>query len=275
MKVIKYILALGLVVTGFTSCIQEPSQDKIEEKWPNSIYTAEAGEFVLVKREANGFTMGDANLATSSPEHIVKFSKSFYMCKTEVTQAQWKAVMGNNPSDNEGLIIDGASVDNYPVNNISIDDAKAFVEALNAATGRKFAIPTEAQWEWAAMGGKLSNGYKFSGSNDMSEVAWYLNNSDSYLNEVGKLKANELGIYDMTGNVEEWTADKYDAYKATEAIDPTGSTTGSYYVVRGGSAFDNDEDILCVKSRNKVKSSDKKYTRGLRLIILEPLKSDK
>ena len=275
MKAIKYFLALSLVVTGLTSCVQEPNQDKVEKKWPNTINTVEVGEFVLVKRDTAGYTMGDAKMATSSPEHTVRFSKSFYMCKTEVTQAQWKAIMGENPSDNEGLIKEGENPDNYPVNNISLDEANAFVEALNAASGRKFAIPTEAQWEWAAMGGILSNGYKFSGSNDMSEVAWNLSNSDSYLSEVGKLKANELGIYDMTGNVEEWTADKYGAYKATEITDPTGSTSGSYYVVRGGSAFDNNEDVLSVKSRNKVKNTDKKYTRGLRLILEEPLKSDK
>ena len=193
------------------------------------------------------------------------------MCTTEVTQAQWKNIMGTNPSDNEGIIAAGTNADNCPVNNISIDDANAFVEALNKATGRKFAIPTEAQWEWAAMGGKLSNGFKFSGSNDMSEVAWNALNSDSYLNEVGKLKANELGIFDMTGNIEEWTADKYGSYKATEETDPTGSTSGSNYVSRGGNFNDSDADILSVKSRNKNKGSDKKYTRGLRLVILEPL----
>ena len=147
--------------------------------------------------------------------------------------------------------------------------------ALNAATGRTFAIPTEAQWEWAAMGGKLSNGYTLSGSNEMSEVAWNSTNSESYLNEVGKLKANELGIYDMSGNVEEWVADKYATYKATEVTDPTGGTSGNFYVSRGGNLLDSNADILSVRARNKNKNTDKKYTIGLRLIIEEPLSTDK
>lgn len=278
MKALKYILFASILVAGLASCEKKEeapkTQAEIEATWPKTISTAEAGKFVLVERDLNGFTMGDATLATSSPEHIVKFSKSYYMCTTEVTQAQWKAIMGTNPSDNEGIIANGTNSDNCPVNNISIDDAKAFVEALNKATGRKFAIPTEAQWEWAAMGGKLSNGFKFSGSDDMSEVAWNALNSDNYLNEVGKLKANELGIFDMTGNIEEWTADKYDSYKATEETDPTGSTSGSNYVSRGGYFNDSDADILSVKSRNKNRGSDKKYTRGLRLVILEPLSTE-
>ena len=278
MKAIKYIIGLSALLIGITSCeklSESEAQEKVERKWPELISTAEAGDFVLVRRDTAGFTMGDANLTTSSPVHTVKFSKSFYMCKTEVTQAQWKAVMGNNPSDNEGLIKEGTNADNCPVNNISIEDAKNFVKALNAATGRTFAIPTEAQWEWAAMGGKLSNGYTLSGSNEMSEVAWNSNNSESYLNEVGKLKANELGIYDMSGNVEEWVADKYATYKATEVTDPTGGTSGNFYVSRGGNLLDSNADILSVRARNKNKNTDKKYTIGLRLIIEEPLSTDK
>lgn len=278
MKAIKYIIGLSALLIGITSCeklSESEAQEKVERKWPELISTAEAGDFVLVRRDTAGFTMGDANLTTSSPVHTVKFSKSFYMCKTEVTQAQWKAVMGNNPSDNQGLIKEGTNADNCPVNNISIEDAKNFVKALNAATGRTFAIPTEAQWEWAAMGGKLSNGYTLSGSNEMSEVAWNSTNSESYLNEVGKLKANELGIYDMSGNVEEWVADKYATYKATEVTDPTGGTSGNYYVSRGGNLLDSNADILSVRARNKNKNTDKKYTIGLRLIIEEPLSTDK
>ena len=267
MKAIKYILALGLLVTGLTSCVQEPpTQEEIEAQWPENINTI-VGDFVLVKRDTLGFIMGDASLVTSSPEHKVKFSKSYYMCKTEVTQAQWKTVMLLNPSDNEGLIEGNTNPENCPVNNITLDQAKEFVAALNLLTGRKFAIPTEAQWEWAAIGGMNSTGYTYSGSNELSEVAW----TNGLLNEVGKLKANELGLYDMTGNVEEWTADKYSNYKASEVTDPKGGTSGTAYVTRGGSSYDNDADLLNIKSRNKAKASEKIYTRGLRLILEEPL----
>lgn len=274
MKAIKYILALGLFATGLTSCVKEPpTQEEIEAKWPATISTT-IGDFVLVKRDTLGFTMGDASLVTSSPEHTVKFSKSYYMCTTEVTQAQWKNVMLENPSDNEGLIKEGANPDNCPVNNITLEEAQLFVDALNLLTGRKFAIPTEAQWEWAAIGGINSTGYKYSGSDNASEVAWTGANSEGYISEVGKLTPNELGIYDMTGNVEEWTADRYAAYSAKEVIDPIGPKTGSYYAVRGSHAYDNDEELLNVRSRNKVKGTDKKYIRGLRLILEEPLSSE-
>lgn len=275
MKALKYILALGLFVTGLTSCVKEPpTQEEIEAKWPETINTSTYGEFVLVKRDTLGFTMGDASLTTSSPEHTVKFSKSYYMCTTEVTQAQWKSIMQVNPSDNEGLIKEGTNADNCPVNNITIDDANLFVEALNLLTGRKFAIPTEAQWEWAAMGGMNSTGYKFSGSNTLSDVAWTQANSDGYLNEVGKLAPNELGIYDMTGNVEEWTADKYATYSSSEVTDPKGGKTGSDYAVRGGHSYENDEELLSIKSRIKVKGNNKTYIRGLRLILEEPLNTE-
>lgn len=273
MKAIKYILGISALLIGLTSCEglgREKTQDEIEQKWPETITTMAAGDFVLVKRDTLGFTMGDENLVTSSPTHTVKFSKSYYMCKTEVTQAQWKAIMLTNPADNIDAAA-GANTDNCPVNNITIEEAKLFVEALNLATGRKFALPTEAQWEWAAIGGIKSNNYTFSGSNNVAEVAAV----NGELNEVAKLKANELGLYDMTGNVEEWTANKYGKYSATESTDPVGPTSGSDYVTRGGHyEYGADADLLNVKSRNKIKGTDASYVRGLRLILEEPLPTE-
>ncbi len=273
MKAIKYIIGISLLLTGLTSCEglnKEKTQDEIEQKWPATITTVSAGDFVLVKRDTTGFTMGDENLVTSSPTHTVKFSKSYYICTTEVTQAQWAAIMQTNPSDNIDAA-EGANTDNLPVNNITLDEAKLFVEALNIATGRKFAIPTEAQWEWAAIGGTLSNNYSFSGSDNISEVA----SISGELNEVAKFKANELGIYDMTGNVEEWTADKYGNYSASTATDPTGAKTGTFYVSRGGHyEYGSDAELLNVKSRNKIKGIEKSYVRGLRLILEEPLDTE-
>jgi formylglycine-generating enzyme required for sulfatase activity len=271
MKIFKYILVLSATILVFAACEKKESEP---EKWPETI-TTEYGTFVLVNTNTKGFTMGSANIASAAPEHTVKLSKSYYMCTTEVTQAQWVKILGTNPSDNEGIIKEGTNPDNCPVNNISIDDAKAFVEALNAATGRKFAIPTEAQWEWAAMGGVKSNGYAYSGSNKLSEVAWTASNSEDYLNEVGLLTANELGIYDMTGNVQEWTADKFSKYTAAEVTDPKGSTSGSKYAVRGGNFGDPDDlGILSVKARLEIKGTEKSYVRGLRLILTEPLQSE-
>lgn len=260
MKTLKYILFASLFVFGLVSCEKagdqpgdEPqkTQDEIEAAWPSSITTAEAGNFILVSRPQEGYTMGDNNLP-SAPEQSVQLNKSFYMCTTEVTQAQWKAIMGSNPSDNE-FIKEGANTDNCPVNNITYADATKFVKALNEATGRKFAIPTQQQWEWAAIGGKLSNGFIYSGSNISAEVAWSaIDYNDQTLSEVAKLKANELGLYDMSGNVAEWT-----------------STTN---VIRGGHYETATVEELNVRNRDK--SAAANYAIGLRLIIEEPLSTE-
>ena len=255
MKAIKYLLFASLFVVGLSSCEPQPepekTQDEIEATWPTSISTAEAGNFILVYRPQEGFTMGDNSL-DASQEKTVNLRKSFYMCTTEVTQAQWKAIMNNNPSDNE-FIKEGANTDNCPVNNISLKEAKAFVAALNAATGRKYAIPSEQQWEWAAIGGKLSNGYKYSGSDNSAEVAWSAIDYDATLNEVAKLKANELGLYDMSGNVEEWT--------------------NSSNATRGGHYETTNADELNVRYRHK-SGLESSYAIGLRLIIEEPLSTE-
>ena len=256
MKALKYFLLASLFVIGLNSCenqeeVKDNKPTEIEDTWPTTISTQEAGDFVLVLKPQDKFTMGDSNLV-STLEKTVTIEKSFYMCKTEVTQAQWKAIMKSNPSDNE-FISQGANTDNCPVNNITYSDAKAFVKALNEATGRKFAIPTEQQWEWAAIGGRLSNGYTYSGSNNHAEVAWSSINQEGVLNEVAKLKANELGIYDMSGNVDEWT------------------TTSK--LTRGGNYETKNTDELNVRYRNKF-GLDASYSIGLRLIIEEPLSTE-
>lgn len=268
MKTLKYILFAALFVVGLTACenkgdelkpeggndtppVQEKTQDEIEAEWPDSIFTAEAGDFILVSRPQDGYVMGDNNIPYAT-EQTVKLSKSFYMCTTEVTQAQWFAIMGTNPSDNE-FIKEGANTDNCPVNNISYKDATAFVKALNEITGRKFAIPSQQQWEWAAIGGKLSNGFTYSGSNNSADVAWSaIDYSDQTLSEVAKLQPNELGLFDMSGNVAEWT-----------------STTN---IVRGGHYETANAEELNVRYRQK--ATEGNYAIGLRLIIEEPLESE-
>ena len=186
----------------------------------------------MVRVEAGTFTMG----ATSEmedpydwekPTHQVTLTNDYYIGKYEVTQALWKAVMGNNPSNFKG--------DNLPVEKVSWDDCQEFINKLNRITGKTFRLPTEAEWEYAARGGKKSRGYQYSGSNNISDVAWYSDNSGNMTNDVGSKQANELGIYDMTGNVLEWCQDRYGRYDSFSQVNPTGANSGSDRVYRGGS----------------------------------------
>lgn len=162
------------------------------------------------------------------PVHKVTLN-DYYIGQTEVTQALWQAVMGNNPSKFKG--------DNLPVESVSWNDCQEFLEKLNAKTGRTFRLPTEAQWEFAARGGNNSRDYKYSGSNYPDDVAWYDGNSLNKTHNVATKQANELGIYDMSGNVYEWCYDWYgsDYYKNSDTDNPRGAYTGSSRVDRGGS----------------------------------------
>ena len=160
------------------------------------------------------------------PVHSVTLS-GYYIGKTEVTQVLWEAVMGSNPSRFKG--------DYLPVENVSWDDCQEFIRKLNSMTGQNFRLPTEAEWEFACRGGNNSRGYKYSGSNNLGSVAWYDGNSGNKTHPVGTKAPNELGIYDMSGNVWEWCADWYGDYSSGAQTNPTGPYGGSNRVYRGGS----------------------------------------
>jgi len=193
-------------------------------------YTAAGVSFTMVRVEGGTFTMG-ANAGDSDadddekPRHRVTLS-SYWIGETEVTQALWQAVMGSNPSNFKGV--------NRPVETVSWDDCQAFLRRLNSLTGETFCLPTEAEWEFAARGGNASRGYKYSGSNSIDAVAWYNNNSNGETHPVGQKQANELGLYDMSGNVWEWCADWYGSYSSSSQTNPTGPSSASYRVKRGG-----------------------------------------
>ena len=174
------------------------------------------------------FIMGGDESSDQTPTHSVTLS-SYYICKYEVTQALWRAVMGSNPSYFKG--------DNLPVESVSWNDCQTFINRLNSYTGRNFRLPTEAEWEFAARGGNYSRHYKYSGSNYISDVAWYGDDSGSSGNRthpVGTKQANELSLYDMSGNVWEWCSDWYGSYSSYSQNDPTGPNSGSERVMRGG-----------------------------------------
>ena len=199
----------------------------------NKTFTVKGVKFTMVAVEGGTFTMGATSEQGSDaagdekPTHQVTLS-SYYIGKTEVTQALWKAVMGKNPSKFKG--------DNLPVENVSWDDCQEFIKKLNALTGKNFRLPTEAEWEYAARGGNKSRSYKYSGSNNIDDVAWYNKNSENRTHPVKTKQSNELGIYDMNGNVWEWCQDRYGDYSSATQTNPKGATTGSNRVNRGGSS---------------------------------------
>ena len=187
----------------------------------------------MVRVDGGSFMMGhdegddDSVYDDEKPAHSVTLS-TYYIGQTEVTQELWSALMGNNPSENKGK--------KKPVENVSWEDCQTFVDRLNRLTGKHFRLPTEAEWEFAARGGTRSRGYKYSGSNTVTDVAWCDHAEDSPHNVAGK-KPNELGIYDMSGNVWEWCADWYDEeyYSSSPRRDPKGPAVGTKVVLRGGS----------------------------------------
>lgn len=194
----------------------------------NQVFTVNGVSFKMIDVEGGTFMMGadiDASLE-EKPVHKVNLS-SFAIGETEVTQELWQAVMKNNPSEFKGL--------NRPVETISWNDCQVFIRKLNEITGKSFRLPTEAEWEYAARGGKKSKGYLYAGSNKADDVAWYGDLHGETKNVASKIP-NELGLYDMSGNVLEWCQDFYgiDYYMFSTLNDPKGPSSGSERVTRGG-----------------------------------------
>ncbi|MBO6052032.1 MAG: SUMF1/EgtB/PvdO family nonheme iron enzyme [Bacteroidales bacterium] len=214
----------------------KPSQPSASTPKTDQTFTVNGISFKLVYVQGGTFTMG----CTSSqggdcfdgekPSHSVTLS-DFWIGETEVTQALWKAVMGNNPSNFKG--------DNLPVENVSWNDCQNFVRNLNELTGNTFRLPTEAEWEYSASGGNKNRGYKYASGNSIEDVAWYTDNSGSATHSVKGKRANELGLYDMTGNVWEWCEDWYESYSSSSQTNPRSHSTGSNRVYRGGSWSNN------------------------------------
>jgi len=210
----------------------------IEEKGSIRTIIINGVSFDMVAVEGGTFTMGATTEqrggwlgffdydSDETPVHQVTLS-DFMIGKTEVTQELWQAVMGNNPSYYSG--------NDLPVEQVSWNDCQEFIKKLNSLTGLNFRLPTEAEWEYAARGGNKSKGYKYSGSNDIGSVAWYDSNSSSKTHAVATKSPNELGLYDMSGNVWEWSSDWYGDYSSGSQSNPKGPSSGSGHVRRGGS----------------------------------------
>ena len=194
----------------------------------NPSYTVNGVTFEIVPIDGGSFEMGSpTGDADESPRHNVTLS-DYFLGKTPVTQELWQAVMGSNPSQ----FVNPKS----PVDNVSWNDCQEFITKLNQMTGETFRLPTEAEWEYAARGGNKSAGYTYAGSNTVTGVAWCAENGDDTTHPVATKAPNELGLYDMTGNVWEWCQDNYgnNYYSTSPAVNPTGPASGSYKVRRGG-----------------------------------------
>jgi formylglycine-generating enzyme required for sulfatase activity len=245
---------------------EKPKPAKVEPPKPAPAKKAEpskpkatAPNIEMVHVEGGTFQMGSNDYDNEKPIHSVTLG-NFSIGKYEVTQAQWRAVMGNNPSNNKNC-------DNCPVEQVSWEDVQQFLSKLNSMSGKRYRLPTEAEWEYAARGGSSSKGYKYSGSDDVNAVAWYNGNSGSKTHSVGGKSANELGIYDMSGNVWEWCSDWYDDkyYSSSPSSNPTGAVTGTFRVLRGGSWRSNA--VRCrVADRGEDAPSDRYDNYGFRLV---------
>jgi len=248
------VSAKGVVVDKMVGTDVHAESPKVE------VYTVKGVKFAMVTVEGGLFLMGsNSGGYDEQPAHLVKL-KRFSIGQTEVTQELWEAVMGSNPSSWKGA--------KYPVESVSWDDCQAFIKKLNRLTGRRFRLPKEAEWEYAAAGGNLSKGYTYSGSNNIGDVAWCDNGIYSRPHMVATKEPNELGLYDMSGNVWEWCHDWYydDYYFESPIKNPPGPYEGTDRVIRGGS-WGSIENLCRVIERNFYFQEGVANIVGLRLAL--------
>ena len=217
--------------------------------------------FNMVRVDGGTFMMGATSEQGSDawhdemPTHSVTLS-TYDIGETEVTQKLWQEVMGSNPSSFKGSRL--------PVEMVSWEDCQDFIRRLNQRTGKNFRLPTEAEWEYAARGGRKSFGAKYAGGSSVDDVAWYISNSGCKTHPVAQKRANELGLYDMSGNVREWCQDYYDTYPSSSQTNPTGPSSGEYRMLRGG-GWDNQAGH-CSVSRRFCNAPSRRFDNlGLRL----------
>lgn len=230
--------------------------------YSNGTLTVNGIKYNMVWVDGGTFRMGatseqGSEISDEKPVHSVTLS-GYYIGKTEVTQALWQAVMGSNPSYFEG--------DDLPVEQVSWDDCQEFIRKLNSLTGQNFRLPTEAEWEFACRGGNNSRGYKYSGSNYIDNVAWYDGNSGKKTHPVATKSPNELGIYDMSGNVFEWCSDWKGDYSSGAQTNPKGPYDGSYRVHRGG-GWHYDARSCRSSIRLNYYPTNRSFNLGLRLAL--------
>lgn len=266
----KFCPDCGLPVDGNA----EQEQGQGDETTNCHVFTINGVSFKMVRVEHGEFMMGATPEQTDPcddeiPVHNVILTHDYFIGETLVTQALWRAVMNDNPSRRLSINRQWkyGHPDDLPIDNVSWDDCQKFISKLNKYTGKCFRLPTEAEWEFAARGGKQSQRFHYAGSNEIEEIAWYGEDSnDGQTHPVKKLKPNELGIYDMIGNVSEWCQDWYDTYDSCEQTNPTGPTNGEFRVLRGGS-YSDPKSYLGLSRRDSHYPDYNDFYFGVRLCL--------
>lgn len=253
------ILFLMLIMISTNLMYGQETQNESNSDFVEMIFV-EGGTFIMgcIPEYSDDCRPGER------PNRQVTLS-DFYIGKYEVTQEQWKEIMGKNSSSFKG--------ENLPVERVTWTDVHNFIEKLNEKTGENYRLPTEAEWEYAARGGNKSEGYNYSGSNELMEIAWYGENSENKTHPVGSKQPNELGIYDMSGNVWEWCEDLYDQYPSEAEINPVGPQFGRGAILRGGSWIEDEvinksDPMKCLRTTYRYYEA-KGYTNntiGFRLV---------
>jgi formylglycine-generating enzyme required for sulfatase activity len=264
--------SIVMAVFVFTGCVTEPVNEQPVKGQPLTV-SGLGMKFVYVA--PGSFQMGSndgGSWDNEKPVHRVTISRGYWIGKYEVTQSEYQSIMGSNPSNFKGR--------NNPVETVNWHDAVKFCQKLTTRervagrlpSGYEYRLPTEAEWEFAARGGTKSRGYKYSGSDHIDSVAWHgLNSFLNEIQEVGTKSGNELGVYDMSGNVWEWCNDRYGEYSSNSQTDPKGPSTGSARVGRGGGWY-----YYAGYCRSAFRSSgspgDSDYSIGFRVAIAPSLK---
>ncbi|MDY5666990.1 MAG: SUMF1/EgtB/PvdO family nonheme iron enzyme [Alloprevotella sp.] len=266
----KYILPLDSRFCP--SCGKALEDQMISEKNSKLEFEVDGVSFNMILVEHGQFLMGATDEQENpddeeKPVHKVVLTKDYYIGETQVTQALWTAIMGDNPScyDDE---------EDKPVESVSWIDCQKFIRALNRKLRselgeKKFRLPTEAEWEFAARGGNKSEGYQYAGSDEIDDVAWYADNAGADgTNLVAELEANELGLYDMCGNVDEWCQDWYEEYSYNPQINPTGPCNGDGRVIRGGN-FCSPDNSCRLSYRDLLAPDEDSFNLGFRIVLSE------
>lgn len=264
MKYLRFYFLVGVCFEFNLNCFSQGSKVMT--------FTVNDYSFPMIYVQGGTFVMGatpeqrEDALSDEYPPHHVELN-DYWIGQYEVTQGLWEAVMGNNPSMSEHS-------DEVPIEGISWEDCWTFIDKLNDLLqdelgDKHFALPTEAQWEYAARGGNRSKGYKYAGGDYIDRVAWYTYNANSSPHPVGQKMANELGLYDMSGNIDEWCFDIHGYYSCSRNIqkNPRGASRGEGRVIRGGSCISTDYGCR-VSSRYGADVKGLYAHQGLRLVLV-------